>query len=87
MSGAIASELTCQELVELVTDYLEDRLPTDENRRFELHVSSCTGCHVYLAHMRSLVRATGRLAEKDVPVPVRDELLRTFRDWKRRKEA
>ncbi len=83
MSGAIANELTCKELVELITDYFEDRLPTDENRRFELHVCTCTGCRVYLAQMRALVRAAGRLAEKDLPAAVRENLLRTFRDWKR----
>jgi hypothetical protein len=83
MSAAIASELTCQELVELVTDYFEDRLSLDENRRFELHVCSCTGCRVYLAQMRAVVRAAGRLAERDLPAAVRQDLLHTFRAWKR----
>ena len=83
MSAAIAGELTCKELVELVTDYFEDRLSVDENRRFELHVCSCTGCRVYLAQMRAVVRAAGRLAERDVPVAVREDLLNAFRAWKR----
>ncbi len=83
MSAAIAGELTCKELVELVTDYFEDRLSVDENRRFELHVCSCTGCRVYLAQMRAVVRAAGRLAERDVPVAVREDLLTAFRAWKR----
>ena len=81
MSGAIGSELTCKELVELVTDYFEDRLTAGENQRLELHVCTCTGCRVYLAQMRALVRAAGRLAEKDVPAAVREDLLRTFRAW------
>jgi predicted anti-sigma-YlaC factor YlaD len=84
MSGAIENELTCKELVELVTDYFEDRLATEENRRLELHVCSCTGCRAYLSQMRALVRAAGRLAETDLPAVVRDDLLRTFREWKRR---
>ena len=84
MSTAIPSELTCKELVELVTDYFEDRLSTANNRRFELHVCSCTGCGAYLAQMTALVRAAGRLSETDVPPPVRDELLRAFHEWKRR---
>jgi hypothetical protein len=83
MSAAIASELTCRELVELVTDYFEDRLSLDENRRFELHVCSCTGCRVYLAQMRAVVRAAGRLAESHLPAAVRAELLDAFRAWKR----
>jgi hypothetical protein len=83
MSAAIASELTCRELVELVTDYFEDRLSTAENRRFELHVCSCTGCRVYLGQMRAVVRVAGRLAERDLPAAVREDLLQTFRAWKR----
>ena len=83
MSAAIASELTCRELVELVTDYFEDRLSLDENRRFELHVCSCTGCRVYLAQMRAVVRAAGRLAESDLSAAIRAELLDAFRAWKR----
>ena len=84
MSGAIENELTCKELVEFVTDYFEDRLTTEENTRLELHVCSCTGCRAYLGQMRALVRAAGRLAETDIPVAVREDLLRTFRDWKTR---
>ena len=83
MSAAIASELSCRELVELVTDYFEDRLSLDENRRFELHVCSCTGCRVYLAQMRAIVRAAGRLDESDLPTAVRADLLDAFRAWKR----
>jgi hypothetical protein len=84
MSGAISGELTCKELVELVTDYFEDRLSTDDNRRFELHVCSCTGCHIYLRQMRAVIRTAGRLLESDVPLAARPDLLRAFRAWKRR---
>jgi hypothetical protein len=84
MSGSVVDELTCKQLVELVTDYFEDRLSTSENRRFELHVCSCTGCHVYLRQMRAILRVAGRLAESDVPASARQDLLRTFRAWKRR---
>ena len=82
MSAAIKAELTCKELVELVTDYLEDRLPLPERTRFELHVCTCTGCRTYLAQMRALVRTTGRLAEEHLPLPARDELLAVFREWR-----
>ena len=80
---AVPTELTCQELVELVTDYLEDRLSLEERTRFELHLCTCTGCRVYLGQMRALVRASGRLTEEDLPAAARDELLETFRRWKR----
>jgi len=84
MSAAIVNELTCKELVELVTDYFEDRLTTAENRQLELHVCTCTGCRAYLGQIRAVVRAAGRLAEDDIPVRTREDLLQTFRAWKRR---
>jgi hypothetical protein len=83
MSAAPPGELSCKEVVELITDYFEDWLTLDESRRLELHVCSCTGCRVYLAQMRTLVRAAGRLAEADLPAGVRQDLLRTFREWRR----
>ena len=83
MSPAIETELTCKELVEVVTDFLEDRLGFEERTRFELHVCTCTGCGIYLAQMRALVRDSGRLAEEDlVPAP-REQLLAMFRAWRR----
>ncbi len=83
MRAAIPGELTCKELVELVTDYLEARLPLREHRRFELHVRGCAGCRICLAQMRALVRACGRLAVEDLAPAIRGELLDAFRGWKR----
>ena len=54
-------ELTCKELVEVVTDYLEDRLPPAERVRFEEHVAFCSWCRTYLDPMRETVRLTGTL--------------------------
>lgn len=83
MGGAIKTELTCKELVDLVTEYLEDRLPRPDRTRFELHVCTCRGCRAHLAQMRALVQASGRLAEDDLPPAAREELLAAFREWKR----
>ncbi len=75
-------ELSCQELVELMTDYLEDRLATDDRRRFEEHLSSCDGCAVYIEQMRSTIALTGRLREDDLDPGIRQRLLATFRAWR-----
>ncbi len=83
MSAAIKTELKCKELVELVTDFLEDRLPLPERTRFELHLCTCTGCRIHLAQMRAVVRASGRLAEEDLSTARRAALLGTFREWRR----
>jgi anti-sigma factor RsiW len=72
---------TCQELVELVTDYLEDRLGDDDRLRFEQHIAVCGPCRAYLRQMRETIRVTGALREDDVPGAARDHLLTIFRDW------
>jgi anti-sigma factor RsiW len=74
--------LTCRELVELVTDYLEGALPLDERQRFEEHVRSCAVCRRYVEQLRATIRVLGQLHEDDVPEPARDALLGAFRAWK-----
>ena len=80
--ASLREALTCQELVELVTDYLEGALAPGERTRFEAHLAGCPGCRVHLDQMRSTiaaVRATPDLeASPDVAA-----LMTAFRDWKR----
>jgi anti-sigma factor RsiW len=75
--------ITCQELVELVTDYLDGALSKRDRSRFELHISGCTNCRQYVDQFRETVRLAGTLRESDVPPAVADELLSHFADWKR----
>lgn len=75
-------ELTCQEVVELVSDYLEGTLDAEQRARFEAHLAGCRGCTNYLEQMRRTIQMVGRLTEESLSPPVRDELLALFRDWK-----
>jgi anti-sigma factor RsiW len=75
-------ELTCRELVELVTDYLEGALSDHDRARFEAHIAVCDGCTRYLFQMRETIRLTGMLTEEQVPVEQRDTLLDAFRGWR-----
>jgi anti-sigma factor RsiW len=77
--------MTCRELVELVTDYLEGALDPAEHARFETHLGVCTGCQAYLDQIRATVDATGRLREEDLSPAARDTLLGAFRDWRARR--
>ena len=79
----VSDDLTCQELVELVTDYLEDALPPGQRARFEQHLGVCPGCETYMDQIRKAIRAIGRLTEESLSSSTRDELLDLFRDWKR----
>jgi hypothetical protein len=75
--------LSCQEVVELVTDYLDQSLPSDEATLFEQHVNFCDGCDWYLDQMRTTIDTVGRITEEDVPPDTREKLLAVFREWKR----
>ena len=74
--------LTCQELVEVVTDYLENRLSRVDRVRFEQHLVGCQGCFDYLEQMRETIRLVGRLSEDSIPAPARERLLEAFQGWK-----
>jgi len=76
-------EMTCKELVELVTDYLEGILPADVRTRFENHLAGCDGCTNYLEQMRQTIRLTGQVREENLTPQQREDLLSLFRDWKR----
>ncbi len=76
-------ELSCRELVELVTDYLENALSPAERARFEEHLITCPGCQTYLEQMRQTIDVLGRVTEESLEPAARDQLLDLFRNWKR----
>jgi anti-sigma factor RsiW len=76
------AELSCQELVELVTDYLDGALPDAERARFEDHLAICEGCRTYLDQMQTTIRVVGRLTADDLDPRAEAALLEAFRAWK-----
>jgi len=78
----MASELTCQELVELVTDYLDDALPEEELERFEEHLLYCGPCMTHVDQMRETIRVAGSVRADDLDPTVADDLLAAFRSWR-----
>ncbi len=79
----ISEDIACQEIVELVTEYLEGTLSPEVVEAFEQHLTICDGCAAYLEQMRETVRLAGRLHQEDVPEPVMTRLLDAFREWRR----
>ncbi len=75
-------QLSCQELVELVTDYLEGALPEAEQARFEQHLSPCDGCREYVEQIRTTIALTGGVAAPALSPEAERALLAAFRDWK-----
>jgi anti-sigma factor RsiW len=78
-----AEHLSCQEVVELVTDYLEGALPAERASLFEQHINFCEGCVWYVEQLRATIETVGRVREEDVPPETRERLMAAFRDWKR----
>ena len=75
--------ISCQEVVELVTDYLDGAMSPADVARFDHHLSLCEGCVSYVEQIRMTIAAVGRIGEEDVPPAVRDDLVAAFRDFKR----
>lgn len=83
MTNDVLPEMPCQELVELITDYLEDRLSPVDRRRFETHLATCEACGTYMEQFRQTIRALGRLPEESLSSEAREALFAAFRDWSR----
>ena len=75
-------DLSCKELVELVTDYLEEKLSSDDRTRFEMHLTYCDSCRTYLRQMRQVVESARAVTEESIEPEARDALLAAFRGWK-----
>jgi anti-sigma factor RsiW len=74
--------LTCRELVELVTEYFEDSLSSQQRSRFEEHIMSCPPCRTYLEQMRKTIRLLGSIPEETVSPDAEETLVTAFRGWK-----
>jgi anti-sigma factor RsiW len=75
-------DLTCQQAVQLVTDYLEGALPRSQRRRFESHLAGCPDCPEYLAQMRALVALAGTITPDDLTPRMRGEFISLYRRWR-----
>lgn len=79
--------MSCRQVVELMTDYLEGTLSAVERERFEQHIAGCDGCRAYLAQMRATGRIVGRLADEPIPEALERDLVAAFRSWKSSREV
>ncbi len=83
MTELHAPRLACREVVELLSNYLEDALPAAERARVEAHLETCPECMAYLAQLRVTIGTLGRLREEDVPAGILERLVAAFRGWRR----
>ena len=81
MSASRRRRFTCEEMVELVTDYLEGSLSRRDRRRFEAHLSGCDHCTEFLEQMRTTIALTGSFVDDELSPVRQSELLVLFRQW------
>lgn len=80
--GVLRRDLVCQQVVEMVTAYLEGGLPRPDRRRLEKHLTGCPHCTEYLAQIRETIRLAGRLTPEDLTPRMRSDLTEVYRRWR-----
>jgi anti-sigma factor RsiW len=82
-----SAELTCREMVELVTAYLDDAIEPAQRAALERHLAGCPHCTEYFAQIRLVRAAAGRVEPEDIAPQARQELLALFSRWQAEPEA
>jgi anti-sigma factor RsiW len=77
----MTTSIACQELLELLSGYLDGALPADTATAIVAHLAGCDGCTAVLEEFRRTIALTGQLHEEQVTPAQHDLLLQTFRDW------
>ena len=77
-----ADHLSCQEVVELVTEYLDESLSAEDASLFEQHLNFCEGCVWYVEQLRSTVESVGEIREEDISPEAKERLMGAFRNWR-----
>lgn len=79
----MAREMKCQELIEVVTDYLEKAMREEDRERFEKHLTTCPGCQNYLDQMQATKNLLGHVPPESLADGALDELMKVYRAWKK----
>ncbi len=77
-----ADEMSCQELVDVITGYIEGSLPAPDRARLEALLDECPWCVTYLEQMRETIMTLGMLREQQLSPETRAGLLEAFRGWR-----
>lgn len=75
-------DLSCADLVGLLSDYLEGTLDDETARSVEGHLETCDGCDTYLSQLETTIEVAGRLSAEELDPRLREGLLTAFRGWR-----
>lgn len=78
-----ANGLSCKEVVELVTAYLEHALLAETQAELEAHLAGCPGCTTYLLQIQQTIAMLRALSKEPVFPETREGLLGLFEQWKK----
>ena len=81
MSVEPGMTIRCQEVVELITDYLDGQLDEPTRTELEAHLPLCEGCDEYLRQMRTTIQALGHVPLDSLSETAQADLLAAFRDF------
>ena len=73
--------ISCQQVVELVTDYLEGELDEATRTEMEAHLALCPGCDAYLTQMRATIDKLGHVPVGTLSEQAQDDLMNAFRTF------
>jgi predicted anti-sigma-YlaC factor YlaD len=82
----IHDKMVCQELVELVTSYLDEALSLEDRHRFEEHLEECGYCRRYMEQFQITLRTVAALENETIPPVTQQALVQQFRAWKQHKD-
>lgn len=73
--------ITCEDLVEQTTDYLEGALDTPARLGYERHLAICPPCRGFVSQMRATLVVAGSIERETLSPAARETLLAAFRSW------
>lgn len=82
MSEPADDDLSCRELVEVITDYFDGAMSDGQRARLERHLGECSGCQAVVSQFRTTIEVTGRLTEDQVSEEQREAMRDVFRRWR-----
>jgi anti-sigma factor RsiW len=79
----IPGGISCREVVEIVTDYLDGALSPEDQARMEAHLEACPPCVLYVEQIRTTRRLAAEAEAELEERPDREALLAAFREFRR----
>lgn len=70
--------MTCRQLIDFLTDYVDGDLPAEQRRQFDAHLEECGECRRYVTQFTSTVKLTHAAAAEDVPEALPPELVKAI---------